>query len=619
MSRIAATWWVAVLVSALVVGAGCTFAPTEPSTSPVRSVEPSPPPASAEPVVSAPTPNPSTPTPPTPPPPVATPSPMPTLPPDASALKAVYAALRPANLRTVEGTTVVYRRAAVQFVYEIENSTDRAVTVQPGVAQGVEQTWLERLGLDPEIPGCLPRAGRKGSWYATGGRLISFFGPPDLPIEPGRGLSRWLVLGPDITACLPAGQYRVHVEYKATDATDLDDVLATASIDLELREPALAALLSGPVITGAATLEISAEGTRGSSVVRLDTLPAGAIVRSEIVAAPCGSDGPVVAVPPEFAADFGGTYRQRWQLTIRDAVVRGALAAGGPISIRVAVNDATSCAAYAPEATASGQALPPTALPGAILQVDTRDGRVVSASSETPAGPPDGAIDGRIDFTWNAGRHPPAWVEIDFGRDVPITTIRLLPSQSPSPAPTVHRILGRGNGAMVETLLVELTGSTEDNRWIEAPLEAVARVRYVRVETVASPSWVAWREIDVVVEGAVPRTRAPEGWHDGSVDAIAGGDRCYANGWASDPDDRAADVTVRILADGSEIWQGVANMLRTDVKSAGYGDGTSGFWVVLGKLVTPGEPHEIRVQARDGQAGPWTDLHGTPRTITCRP
>src|SRR3990167_8593690 len=112
MSRIAVTWLAPVLVAALVVGAGCTFAPTEPSTSPVRSVEPSPPPASAEPVVSAPTPNPSTPTPQTPPPPVATPSPMPTLPPDASALKAVYAALRPANLRTVEGPTVVYRRAA---------------------------------------------------------------------------------------------------------------------------------------------------------------------------------------------------------------------------------------------------------------------------------------------------------------------------------------------------------------------------------------------------------------------------------------------------------------------------------------------------------------------------
>jgi hypothetical protein len=534
-----------------------------------------------------------------------------------STLKEVHSALRPANLRTVTGSTVVHRRDAALLVYELENGSTTAVVAQAGIANGVEQTWLEYLGPDPEIPDCLLNAGRKGSWYATGGRLISFFGPPDPRFEPGRGISRWLLLPAEVTTCLPAGVYRYHVEYKADAAVDLDVVLAATSIDLEVREPVLEAVLAGSTVMGGAILEAAAGEARWSSLLRLDRLSPGAIIRSEIRAGACGSDVPLIAAPPEFKAERGGTYRQRWTFTIREANARAAVAAGIPISIRVTVDGKGACGEY--HADTPSEPVSPTVSGGRILRVELPDGRAASASSETPAGPPDGAIDGREHVTWNAGRHPPAWVEIDFGEDVPVAAIRLLPSQLPSPARTVHRVYGRGDGALSETLLVELNGSTADNVWIEAPLDAVARVRYVRVETVASPSWVAWREIDLVVEGAGPRTLPPDGWHDGSVDTVAAGDRCYANGWANDPDDRAADVTIRILVDGSEIWRGVANVLRTDVGAAGYGDGTSGFWVLLGKLVTLGEPHEIRVQARDGQAGPWTDLYGTPRTITCRP
>jgi nitrous oxidase accessory protein NosD len=111
--------------------------------------------------------------------------------------------------------------------------------------------------------------------------------------------------------------------------------------------------------------------------------------------------------------------------------------------------------------------------------------------------------------------------------------------------------------------------------------------------------------------------QSPEGSHDGSTDLVGVNEFCYANGWASDPDDRSADVTVRVLADDAVVWQGPADEFRQDLLDAGIGDGTAGFFVPLDNLVSHNVAHEIRAQAQDLQTGGWADLWGTPRTITC--
>ena len=108
-----------------------------------------------------------------------------------------------------------------------------------------------------------------------------------------------------------------------------------------------------------------------------------------------------------------------------------------------------------------------------------------------------------------------------------------------------------------------------------------------------------------------------EGAHDGSLDIDARGDRCYANGWASDPDDRSRRVMVRVLVDGTQAWSGPAAESRPDVATAGHGDGRSGFWVRLDRLLKLGVDHEIRVQALDADTGRWVDLNATPRTLKC--
>jgi LysM repeat protein len=121
---------------------------------------------------------------------------------------------------------------------------------------------------------------------------------------------------------------------------------------------------------------------------------------------------------------------------------------------------------------------------------------------------------------------------------------------------------------------------------------------------------------------AVPRPIANQlvwGTHDAVPASIVGTrEGCHAFGWASDLDDRTADVTVRILIDGHVRASVVANEYREDLAQFAIGwDGTASFAVDLSGLVTPDVAHEVRVQAQDLQTHEWLDLNLTPRTLTC--
>jgi hypothetical protein len=120
----------------------------------------------------------------------------------------------------------------------------------------------------------------------------------------------------------------------------------------------------------------------------------------------------------------------------------------------------------------------------------------VRASDQTGDGDPGLAIDGDTRTAWNAGVHPPAWIEIDLGVEGPVTSVRLLVEQSPT-GPTVHHVLlasGDGRYELVHTF----DGVTESGQWLTfTPDGPIPAVRAVLIETVASPSWVAWREVVV--------------------------------------------------------------------------------------------------------------------------
>lgn len=112
---------------------------------------------------------------------------------------------------------------------------------------------------------------------------------------------------------------------------------------------------------------------------------------------------------------------------------------------------------------------------------------------------PQGAVDGEPDTYWGAGDFAPQWVQIDLGAPYTITGVRLLIGQSPA-GETVHRI--RVKGANVEDafqVVHTFRGVTLDAQWLTVTFpEPLDAIRYVRVETIISPSWVAWKEVEVI-------------------------------------------------------------------------------------------------------------------------
>jgi hypothetical protein len=123
----------------------------------------------------------------------------------------------------------------------------------------------------------------------------------------------------------------------------------------------------------------------------------------------------------------------------------------------------------------------------------------VRVSNLTDGYPGESAVDGDLGTSWSSGSEAPQWIEIDLGEAFDIRTIRLLPSQFPAGA-TVHRIRGRGPGTggnFVDLYIFD--GTTEDSKWLEfTPPSPWLGIQVIRIESVSSPSWIAWREIEIL-------------------------------------------------------------------------------------------------------------------------
>lgn len=128
-------------------------------------------------------------------------------------------------------------------------------------------------------------------------------------------------------------------------------------------------------------------------------------------------------------------------------------------------------------------------------------GASVTASSEYPGNPASLAVDGSWWSYWNSGDFPPQWIEVDLGAPVAVGEIKLGITQLPD-CFTVHRLYARAEAGDPYTLLHEFAGFTVDQLVLAYHAPSPATIRYVRVETSSSCSWVAWREIEVYGPGA---------------------------------------------------------------------------------------------------------------------
>jgi hypothetical protein len=131
--------------------------------------------------------------------------------------------------------------------------------------------------------------------------------------------------------------------------------------------------------------------------------------------------------------------------------------------------------------------------PGANLAA----GASSTVSAELASEPRSAAFDGDMNRAWNAGTYAIQWIEVDLGKPVQVGELRLTVAQTPA-GRTEHHLYGR---ATPDGPLVELTacgGLTSDSMTLVMTVSPDAKpMRYLRIETVASPSWVAWREIQV--------------------------------------------------------------------------------------------------------------------------
>jgi hypothetical protein len=128
----------------------------------------------------------------------------------------------------------------------------------------------------------------------------------------------------------------------------------------------------------------------------------------------------------------------------------------------------------------------------------------VTASHSQSDQPPANAVDDNVGTIWNAGADPVQWIQIDLQGTYRVTEIRLLVAQYPN-GNTTHRVQIRNSSSGAFQTVHEFQGVTQDDAWLvfhpDTPLE---NVRQIRIQTLHSPSWVAWKDIQVYGEPVTP-------------------------------------------------------------------------------------------------------------------
>ena len=147
---------------------------------------------------------------------------------------------------------------------------------------------------------------------------------------------------------------------------------------------------------------------------------------------------------------------------------------------------------YRPDTTAT-----PTPVPGQTTYSSTIQATATQAAGATN---PSLAVDGNNNTNWNAAGSPTKWIALNLNQTGSVSRIRLVTLQSPAGA-TTHKVYVSATAPVqgsLGQLVHTFSGSTSDNQVLEKAFPTpLTNVRYVTIETTQSPSWVAWREIEV--------------------------------------------------------------------------------------------------------------------------
>ena len=106
------------------------------------------------------------------------------------------------------------------------------------------------------------------------------------------------------------------------------------------------------------------------------------------------------------------------------------------------------------------------------------------------------ALDGDPDSIWNSQQPAPQWFSVVLDDFYLADRIEMVVTQSPA-GPTTHEVW-LGNGSGTRTLYKRLVNvPTVDGQTLSVGIEPPRSINEVRILTLDSPSWVAWREVRV--------------------------------------------------------------------------------------------------------------------------
>ena len=92
---------------------------------------------------------------------------------------------------------------------------------------------------------------------------------------------------------------------------------------------------------------------------------------------------------------------------------------------------------------------------------------------------------------FNAGGFATQYVQLELASSASVCQIALLISQSPSG--TTQHILSAGATASSLSTVTTHTGFTTSGQWLNTTYSpCLSGIRFIRVTTTSSPSWVAW-------------------------------------------------------------------------------------------------------------------------------
>jgi hypothetical protein len=124
-------------------------------------------------------------------------------------------------------------------------------------------------------------------------------------------------------------------------------------------------------------------------------------------------------------------------------------------------------------------------------------GKAVRVSRALGEEPGAYAVDESLNTQWGSGADAPQWIQVELPAGVLLGRIRLLVAQYPA-GDTLHRVYAYYADGRRE-VVAEFSGPTSDNDWLEAEFDpSLEGVTAIRIETLSSPSWVSWKQIEVL-------------------------------------------------------------------------------------------------------------------------